>query len=256
MLIQYLSVSVRIVCEAPVAASQKSRSSRFCARLRRSMATRRLSAQPHDAREIDVRVRAGVHPFCFAAANRDDADAHDRIRFARLRKARVFHRAERRAHVQDGIARHGALVHFVIGDFRGIGRPPVRRLAVEFFGIEPVELALENFLAAAGGEWLAFRRWRRSRPRDWNRARSSPICRRAKISDPRCHRAALSTAAASGFDAIVFRSSSTRLLLPMKSSASPVGRPIIVVRLDAAEAGGLDRAGLSRLHHFCEHAGF
>ena len=54
-----------------------------------------------------------------------------------------------------GIARHRPLVHFVVGDFRGIGRPPVGRGGVELFGIDPIELALENFLAAAGGERLA-----------------------------------------------------------------------------------------------------
>ena len=117
-------------------------------------------AQPVHARKIHVRIRAGVHPFrfrsCRAARNGYDADSHDGICFACLRETRVFHGADRRTHVHDRIARHGPLIHFVVGDFRGIGRPPVGRGSVKLLGIDPIELALENFLAAAGGERVNF----------------------------------------------------------------------------------------------------
>ena len=52
----------------------------------------------------------------------------------------------------DGVARDRTLIHFVIRDFCGIRRPPVGGARVEFFGINPIELALQNFFAAAGGE--------------------------------------------------------------------------------------------------------
>ena len=95
MLIQYLSVSVRMVCDAPVGSVAEKKIELILRAVQALDGDAAAVVQPNHARKIDVGIRARVHPFRFAAGDRDDADAHDRIRFARLRIARVFHRAGR-----------------------------------------------------------------------------------------------------------------------------------------------------------------
>src|SRR5208282_5467142 len=103
-------------------------------------------------------------------------------------------------------------VHFVIRDFRGIGRPPIRGARVEFFGIDPVELAFQNFFAAAGGE-------RGNRAAGYIHGEKMI----QRLSGENLGSSISSSLLRMGFGFVVFRSSSTRLLLPMKSRELPSG---------------------------------
>ena len=110
------------------------------------------AGRPHDAREKEVARFAQIHPLRLTARGRHNADAHFGIGIAgfgiTLRLEQAV-RVEQRHLGKDGFARD---IELEVSDRTAVGRPPVRGIEIEFLGIDPVRLAVEQSIGTVGGE--------------------------------------------------------------------------------------------------------
>jgi hypothetical protein len=80
----------------------------------------------------------------------DDADAHDRVRRARLRVALPLDLVAHRQEVDDGEGRHARLVELQVRDLPRVGRPDVALAGArrQLLLVDPVELAVQQRVRA------------------------------------------------------------------------------------------------------------
>ena len=99
--------------------------------------------QPSEARNVDIRLGGKAQPLG-VAGEIDDADAHARIRLTRFGIALAIDLDLRGIPIDDRILGHGALIHLEIGDMAGVRGPEVVAAHVQFFAVNPVDLAVPD----------------------------------------------------------------------------------------------------------------
>ena len=113
----------------------------------------RLRVAPVDPGDV---LGGSIDPDAPRRRDLHDSDADSRVRVSRFRVALEIYRRLAGYLLDDGIGRDQRLVHLEVSDPLAIGRPAIAPTHRELLLIDPVEVAVQNQLAAAKGDATLF----------------------------------------------------------------------------------------------------
>ena len=108
-----------------------------------------------DDQEIGGRILRQIHPLHMAAHRGQHPELHDGVRVSGLGVIPLFDTESRWDVIDDREFRHGTVVDLHEGDLRRVGTPPIGAEVTapeDLLLIDPIELAIEKLVGAAGGE--------------------------------------------------------------------------------------------------------